>query len=227
MTVCDPRRSISDRTMLETEGFEALQRLYAEAVHDEQEKGAVCARLLLGLYNGSRFPFDLTDLRTLPSDLFEDAMLVVRMDARVTRQEVHQYFAQGSKKFEDMVSDYRVVDVQRLRDGHDGAPRPPAEKGTLCDGDEVGTKLVTYGDAPGYRDVSLTLDCEVLGEQRKAVGTVRLGVRLGAEDGVAVMHHIQRVNVFAWRDAERGPLDRREGERRPSWLDHAPSYRAP
>ena len=106
-------------------------------------------------------------------------------------------------------------------------PRPPAEKGTLCDGDAVAATLVTYGDAPGYRDVSLTLDCEVVGEQRQAVGTVRLDVRLGAEDGVAVMQHVQRVNVFAWRDAERGPLDRREGERRPLWLDHAPSYRAP
>lgn len=214
--------------MLEIDGFEALQRLYAEAVGDEQEKGSVCARLLLGLYNGSRFPFDLTDLRLLPTELFEDAIQLIRMDARLTRQEVHRYFSQGSKKFEDMVSDYRVVDVQRLREGHDGAPRPPAEKGTLCDGDEIGAKLVTYGDAPGYRDVSLTLDCEVLGgEQRQAVGSVRLHVRLGADDGVTVMQHIQRVNVFAWRDVERGPLDRREGERRPSWLDHAPTYRTP
>lgn len=85
---------------LEEAGFEALQRLYAEAVSDEQEKGSVCARLLLGLYNGSRFPFDLTDLRLLPTELFEDAMQVIRMDARLTRQEVHQYFSQGSKKFE-------------------------------------------------------------------------------------------------------------------------------
>ena len=213
--------------MLEIEGFEALQRLYAEAVGDEQEKGSVCARLLLGLYNGSRFPFDLTDLRLLPPELFEDAMQVILMDARLTRQEVHQYFSQGSKKFEDLVSDYRVVDVQRLREGHGGAPRPPVEKGTLCDGDDICAKLVTYGDAPGYRDISLTLDCEVLGEQRQAVGTVRLDVRLGADDGVAVMQHIQRVHVFAWRDANRGPLDKLEGERRPSWLDQAPSYRAP
>lgn len=219
--------SKNPRAALEEAGFEALQRLYAEAVSDEQEKGSVCARLLLGLYNGSRFPFDLTDLRLLPTELFEDAMQLIRMDARLTRQEVHQYFSQGSKKFEDLVSDYRVVDVQRLREGHDGEPRPPAQKGTLCDGDTVAVTLVTYGDAPGYRDVSLTLDCEVVGEQRQAVGTVRLDVRLGAEDGVAVMQHVQRVNVFAWRDAERGPLDRREGERRPSWLDHAPSYRAP
>lgn len=221
------RHSKDPRAAVEEAGFEALQRLYEEAVTDEHEKGSVCARLLLGLYNGSRFPFDLTDLRLLPAELFEDAMQLIRMDARSTRQEVHQYFSQGSRKFEDLVSHYRVVDVQRLRTGHDGMPRPPAEKGRLCDGDIVGAKLVTYGDAPGYRDVSLTLDCELLGEPRQAVGTVRLEVRLGAEDGVAAMQHLQRVNVFAWRDAERGPLDRRDGECRPSWLDHAPSYRAP
>lgn len=94
-----------------------------------------------------------------------------------------------------------------MREGHDGAPRPPIQKGTLCDGDYVSAKLVTYGDAPGYRDVSLTLDCEVIGEQRKAVGPVRLEINLGPEDGVSVMQHIQRVNVFAWRRAESGPLD--------------------
>lgn len=151
-------------------------------------------------------------------------MQVIRMDARLTRQEVHQYFAQGSKKFEDLASDYRVLDVQRLRQGQDGESRPPAAKGQLCSGDVVGATLVTYGDAPGYRHVSLTLDCEVLGEQRQAVGRVRLELRLNAGDAVMVMQHIQQVNVFAWRDADRGPLDRREGERRPAWLDCAPSY---
>lgn len=223
MTRCGPRRSIGDRAGLEEAGFEALQRLYAEAVSDEQEKGSVCARLLLGLYNGSRFPFDLTDLRTLPSELFEDAMLVVCMDARVTRQEVHQYFAQGSKKFEDLVSDYRVIDVQRLRSGGDGAARPPAERGTLCHDDHVSAQLITYGDAPGYRDVTLTLDCEVVGVQRRAVGPVRLEVHLNGKDAVTAMQHIQRVNAFAWRRGDSGPLDLQPGERRPVWIDRAPS----
>lgn len=98
---------------------------------DEQEKGSAGARLLLGLDNGGRFPSDLTDMHTLPPSLFEDAMLMIRMDARLARQEVHQYFAQGSKKFEDLVCDYRLIDIQRLQNGGDGAPRLPAEKGSF------------------------------------------------------------------------------------------------
>lgn len=48
----------------------------------------VCLRLLLGMYNGSRFPFDLTDLRLLDSKLLDAALLLLRMDAR-PQMEVH------------------------------------------------------------------------------------------------------------------------------------------
>jgi hypothetical protein len=47
------------------------------------------AGLLLGLYNGLRFPFDLTDLRSFDTALFEAAMTVIRMDSRRTWCEVH------------------------------------------------------------------------------------------------------------------------------------------
>lgn len=49
----------------------------------------ICAKLLLGLYNGQRFPFDLTDLRGLDAKLFSAAMTVIQMDARNTWCEVH------------------------------------------------------------------------------------------------------------------------------------------
>lgn len=215
------------RAQLEEAGFEAVQRLYAEAVTDALGVGRVCARFLLGLYNGNRFPFDLTDLRLLPTGLLKDAMAALHMDARLTRQEVHLYFADGGRKFEDLVADYRVVDVERLKNGGDGLPRAPARSGTLCQDDHISAKLITYGDAPGYRDVTLTLDCEVVGANRQAVGTVRLEANLSADDAVAAMQHIQRVNVFAWKQAGRGPLDLRPGERRPAWLDRAPSLSLP
>lgn len=51
--------------------------------------GNAAAKLLLGLYNGTRFPFDLTDLRVLDNDNFEDAMTVLRMDGRRTWCEIH------------------------------------------------------------------------------------------------------------------------------------------
>jgi hypothetical protein len=208
---------------LEESGFEALRRLYAEALNDEAEAGRVCARLLLGLYNGYRFPFDLTDLRTLPANLFEDAMTAIRMDARLTRQEVHNYFSEGGRKFEALVADYRVDDIERLKFRGDGSPRPRAVRGVLCHEDDVTAKLVTCGDAPGYRDVTLTLDCEVVGDNRRDVGPVRLGLHIGPEDGVRLMQHIQRVHVFAWRRSDHLPLDAAPAEQRPAWLDKLPS----
>lgn len=208
---------------LEEAGFEALQRLYVEAIDDELEAGRTCARLLLGLYNGSRFPFDLTDLRTLPNSLFEDAMVVLRMDARLTRREVHNYFADGSRKFEALIDAYRVVDVARLKATDDGSPRPQAEHGALRHEDRVSARLVTCGDAPGYRDVTLTFDCQVVGHERQAVGPVRLEVNLSPADGMRVMEHIQQVHVFAWQRSNRPPLDAGLDEERPVWLDQAPS----
>jgi hypothetical protein len=218
----DPKAdSEADRLRLEEEGFEALQRLYAESLSDTTE-GAVCARLLLGLYNGQRFPFDLTDLRVLPAAEFADAMRVIAMDARLTRQEVHEYFQAGSRKFEDLVRQHDVTDIVRLREHGDGTPTPPPQRGTLRHGDYVSAKLVGYGNAPGYRDVTLTFDCEVVGEEGRAVGPVRLQLNLNPTDGVDVMQHVQHVHAFAWRNLERGPLDRRAGEHPPRWVDHVP-----
>lgn len=59
------------RTMLDTSG------------------GSACGKLLLGLYNGERFPFDLTELRRLDHGLYAAAMLVIEMDARHTWCEIH------------------------------------------------------------------------------------------------------------------------------------------
>ncbi len=50
--------------------------------------GGVCVRVLLGCYNGRRFPFDLTDLRRLDAKNLNNALTVLRMDARC-RAEVH------------------------------------------------------------------------------------------------------------------------------------------
>lgn len=51
--------------------------------------GNAAAKFLLGLYNGRRFPFDLTDLRVFDADNFADAMTVLQMDARRTWCEIH------------------------------------------------------------------------------------------------------------------------------------------
>jgi len=81
-------------------GIPALHRLAKIAQRDTGQ--AVTVRLfLLGLYNGYRFPFDLTNFRVLDSDLFTDCMVLLTMDARATVQEIHQYLENGSELFED------------------------------------------------------------------------------------------------------------------------------
>jgi hypothetical protein len=51
--------------------------------------GGTCGRLLLGIYNGRRFPFDLTDLRRLDDARHAAAMTVLHMDSRRTYVEIH------------------------------------------------------------------------------------------------------------------------------------------
>lgn len=60
--------------------IEALKRLWVIAQRDHGGS-RVAVKLILGCYNGSRFPFDLNELRCLDSDLLEDAFTVLRMDA--------------------------------------------------------------------------------------------------------------------------------------------------
>jgi len=65
----------------------ALDRLWqtAQGFHGGAK---VCAALLLGLYNGQRFRFDLTDLRLLDERHLNDCLAVLRMDAS-PKAEVH------------------------------------------------------------------------------------------------------------------------------------------
>lgn len=97
---------------LEEKGSEALQRLLPVAKRDTGQS-RVIARFLLGLYNGNRFPFDLTDLRCIDLELFEDCMAVLQMDALVQRREVHTYFgSEGGALFEQIAEDWNMRDFQ-------------------------------------------------------------------------------------------------------------------
>lgn len=89
-------------------GLAALQRLL-EAAHRGTGQSRVVARFLLSLYNGDRFPFDLTDFRVLDADLFEDCMNVLVMDNR-PQHEVHRYFDKGGRIWEAMASNWGFKD---------------------------------------------------------------------------------------------------------------------
>lgn len=88
-------------------GKAALFRLYGIAQGDTGQC-RVIARFLAGLYNGTRCPFDLTDLRTVDDKLFEDCMATLRMDARHCVQEVHNYFDHGGRRWENMIRDWKL-----------------------------------------------------------------------------------------------------------------------
>lgn len=99
---------------VEEQGVAALKRLYVVATGHSGQCRHI-ARFLLGLYAGHRFEFDLTNLRAIDTALYEDCIRVLNMDARLTKREVHQYFENGSQKWEALALDWRVVDGFQLR----------------------------------------------------------------------------------------------------------------
>lgn len=103
----------AERPAIDAQGREALGRLFKVAQTDTGQARRVAA-FLLGCYNGGRFPFDLTDFRTLDYELFDDCLAVLRMDYQ-PRQEVHNYFERGGARFEQLAEDWGLVDVSRMR----------------------------------------------------------------------------------------------------------------
>jgi len=101
-------RQEAERPAIQEAGQAALRRLLPVAQSDTGQAGVV-ARFLLNLYNGNRFPFDNTDLRRLDYDLCEDCFAVLRMDSRPV-QEVHTYFENGSKIWEQLAKSWEFKD---------------------------------------------------------------------------------------------------------------------
>lgn len=85
-------------------GVPALRRLMRVAEHSDTGQARCIAAFLAGLYDGERFPFDLTDLRALDTRFVTDVLLVLRMDAIACEHEVHRYFEDGSSRFEAFIS---------------------------------------------------------------------------------------------------------------------------
>lgn len=71
------------------------------------------AGVLLGLYNGHRFPFDLTDLRLLDEGNLAAAIAVINSDASRCQMEVHEWLNLLSsrhdfgQRFEHMAHDWK------------------------------------------------------------------------------------------------------------------------
>lgn len=85
-------------------GEAALRRLF-EIAHGDTGQCKRVAAFLLGLYNGTRFKFDLTDLRCLDTKIHEDCLAVLRLD-HPCKQEVHRYFPNGGEAFERLAESW-------------------------------------------------------------------------------------------------------------------------
>lgn len=178
-------------------GLDSLAHLLEVAERDLGQSSVV-ARFLVGLYNGQDFPFDLTELRRLDDDLFEHCLAVLRLDQ--ARVEVHTYFPDGQARWQRLIRDW----------GMD--KRPPPEP-AIAQGPHCAARYRTYAEAPGYRDVTLFLEVDD-GVPRSAP----VELQLSAADSAALAQTLVELHRRAWRDPQRGPLDRQLGETRPHWL---------
>lgn len=110
-------KALADARMKAHEaGVPALHRLMKIAQGNSGQCRHVAA-FLLGLYNGNRFPFDLTDFRSLDRAIFDDCITVLQMDVS-PKQEVHCYFDSGGRLFEQLASDWNMTDYAKLRAEH-------------------------------------------------------------------------------------------------------------
>jgi hypothetical protein len=99
---------IAELPAIRLEGEGALRRLLPVAQRDTGQS-MVIARFLLNLYNGERFPFDMTDLRRLDYELFDDCMAVLKMDFQ-PQKEVHLYFESGGALWEALAKEWGFKD---------------------------------------------------------------------------------------------------------------------
>jgi hypothetical protein len=94
-------------------GVAALQRLLERVKqnwHTGQSRRIVS--FLAGLYNGTDYPFDLTQLRGVDRDIAEDCLALLALDTRGIR-EVHRYIDNGGAVWEAMIEDYGLKPAER------------------------------------------------------------------------------------------------------------------
>lgn len=104
---------------------EALLKLWnTTQLHPGTSGARASAGVLLGLYNGSRFPFDLTELRVLDGENLEAALAVIRSDAAHCQMEVHVWLnrltgrSDFGDRFEYLAHEYKCFQRGRCKKSH-------------------------------------------------------------------------------------------------------------
>ena len=81
--------------------------------HPTSGQAVRLVRFLAGVYNGSDYPFDLTDLRTLDTELANACLDYLNYD-RLCKQEVHHHLSGGDRALHRWLEDCGVEPALRL-----------------------------------------------------------------------------------------------------------------
>ncbi|HEX7906921.1 MAG TPA: hypothetical protein VF534_02355 [Paraburkholderia sp.] len=181
-------------------GLDSLLQLVDVAEGDTGQAETV-AEFLAGLYNGTDYRFDLTALRALDDDLFEHCLAVLRLDHRPD-VEVHRYFPDGQQRWQRIIARWNLDKRP--------APEPPPVRG-----ERFQARYVTHSEAPGYRHVTLVVAID--GDPARELP---IELHFSAADSEGIACDLVETHRLAWapREHRDGPIDRKEGERRPLWL---------
>jgi len=100
-----------------------LQRIVmAIEEHPRTGQARRLVRFLAGVYNGSAFPFDLTDLRTLDTDLANACIDSLNYD-RLGKAEVHTHLPDGGSQMEWFIAQHGVRPQIHLSTREEHEPR--------------------------------------------------------------------------------------------------------
>ena len=112
-----PRMDALDRDLaaITRLAMTALQMI-EKAINDHPTSGQArrLVRFLAGVYNGADYPFDLTDLRGLDTELANACLDYLNYD-RLGLKEVHRHLAQGDRDLHRWLEDYDIKPVSSAR----------------------------------------------------------------------------------------------------------------
>jgi hypothetical protein len=105
----------NDTQLIMDRAQEALQ-IIETAIGNNPTSGQAgrLVRFLAGVYNGSDYPFDLTDLRVLDTRLANACLDYLNYD-RLGKREVHHHLTGGDRRLHQWLEDYGI----KPRRGHD------------------------------------------------------------------------------------------------------------
>jgi hypothetical protein len=95
------------------DALETIERAIRE--HPTTGQAGRLVRFLAGVYNGSDYPFDLTELRALDDELANACLDYLNYD-RLGKREVHHHLAGGDRALHRWMKDYRIEPALALSD---------------------------------------------------------------------------------------------------------------